>query len=122
MTTRAPLTARQAEIVAFISEFARENGVPPTVREIGAHFGIGSTNGVNDHLKYIERKGWIVRQPGKSRAIRVIGYEAPTDRVFAWDALNPSLRAGALVWLRRKARAAWPANVASAMIQKLGAP
>jgi repressor LexA len=43
------------------------------MREIGKRFEIASTNGVNDHLRAIERKGWIQKGKGKaSRAIRVL--------------------------------------------------
>ena len=40
--------------------------------EIGEHFGIRSTNGVNDHLKALERKGYLLRGELKSRALSVI--------------------------------------------------
>src|SRR5678810_766041 len=46
---RGVLTDRQQEILDFISASIRERGYPPTLREIGLHFGIKSTNGVNDH-------------------------------------------------------------------------
>jgi len=45
-------------------------GYPPTLREIGAHMGIRSTNGVNDHLRALERKGYLTREDMKSRALR----------------------------------------------------
>lgn len=69
---RQPLTARQREAYDFICAFLDRTGYPPTLREIGAHMGIGSTNGVNDHLKALERKGWIERCDLKSRALRPI--------------------------------------------------
>jgi repressor LexA len=56
----AELTARQREILQFIGEFVRANGMPPTVREIGAEFGISSA-GVFGHLKALERKGYLKR-------------------------------------------------------------
>ncbi|MBU0552312.1 transcriptional repressor LexA [Myxococcota bacterium] len=64
------LTARQREILDFISRSIQERGYPPTIREIGAHMGIRSTNGVNDHLKALERKGYLRRDDLKSRAMR----------------------------------------------------
>ena len=69
---RQPLTARQREALDFITYCLDERGYPPTLREIGEHMGIRSTNGVNDHLKALERKGYLVREELKSRALRPI--------------------------------------------------
>ncbi|ACY14982.1 transcriptional repressor LexA [Haliangium ochraceum] len=63
------LTSRQREILDFITDFIQERGYPPTLREIGEHFGIRSTNGVNDHLKALEKKGYLRREDLKSRAM-----------------------------------------------------
>ena len=70
---RQPLTARQREALDFITYCLDERGYPPTLREIGEHMGIRSTNGVNDHLKALERKGYLVRDDLKSRALRPRG-------------------------------------------------
>src|SRR6476469_6215123 len=67
-----PLTERQEKILAFIKKSIQDQGYPPTIREIGEHFGIRSTNGVNDHLKALERKGYLMRGELKSRALSVI--------------------------------------------------
>jgi repressor LexA len=67
------LTKRQREVLDFINGWIRERGYPPTLREIGNHFGIRSTNGVNDHLKALEKKGAIERAGLKSRAMRPVG-------------------------------------------------
>jgi len=64
------LTERQREILDFITASITERGYPPTLREIGEHFGIRSTNGVNDHLKALEKKGHLRREDLKSRAMR----------------------------------------------------
>ena len=68
MTKR--LTPRQAEILDFVIECIRANGMPPTIAEIGRRFQIASTNGVNDHLLALEKKGYITRS-SKARSIRV---------------------------------------------------
>ena len=67
-----PLTDRQEKILAYIKKSLQDQGYPPTIREIGEHFGIRSTNGVNDHLKALERKGYLLRGELKSRALSVI--------------------------------------------------
>jgi repressor LexA len=63
------LTERQREVYEFIRERIRSRGYGPTVREIGLHFDISSPNGVMCHLKALEKKGLIVREPNMSRAI-----------------------------------------------------
>ncbi|MGH7847437.1 MAG: transcriptional repressor LexA [Candidatus Binatia bacterium] len=64
------LTARQKQIYDFVVKNIREKGYAPSIPEIGARFKIASTNGVSDHLKALERKGYI-RRVGK-RAIEVL--------------------------------------------------
>jgi repressor LexA len=67
------LTERQLEVLRFIARQIDDAGYPPTIREIGEALDIRSTNGVNDHLKALERKGYLTRDPVKSRAV------IPTD-------------------------------------------
>ena len=64
------LTARQKAIYDFLVKTIREKGFAPSIIEIGKQFKIASTNGVSDHLKALERKGYI-RRVGK-RAIEVV--------------------------------------------------
>lgn len=63
------LTDRQLEVLRFIAHQIEDCGYPPTIREIGEALDIRSTNGVNDHLKALERKGYLTRDPVKSRAL-----------------------------------------------------
>ena len=65
------LTERQQRIYDFIREKIRNRGYGPTVREIGENFGIKSPNGVMCHLKALEKKGLITREPNMSRAIQL---------------------------------------------------
>ncbi|MDF2695066.1 MAG: SOS-response repressor and protease LexA [Labilithrix sp.] len=64
------LTQRQQMVLDFIRQSIADRGYPPTLREIGARMGIRSTNGVNDHLRALERKGYLTREDMKSRALR----------------------------------------------------
>ncbi len=75
---RPPLTARQQQVLQAIESFIAEHGYPPSIREIGRLVGIRSTNGVSDHLKAIERKGYLTRQDFKSRALQPVP-SAPED-------------------------------------------
>lgn len=67
-----PLTDRQFRMLAYIESEIVNSGFPPSVREIGNHMGIRSTNGVHGFLRALERKGWIARVRGHSRSIRVL--------------------------------------------------
>jgi repressor LexA len=70
---RGTLTERQKLVLEFIGRSIEQRGYPPTLREIGRHLGIRSTNGVNDHLKALEKKGFLKREDLKSRALRPLG-------------------------------------------------
>ncbi|WP_027729042.1 transcriptional repressor LexA [Treponema sp. C6A8] len=65
------ITDRQKEVLDFISNFTEENVCPPTVREIGEHFGI-SLRAVQDHIAALQKKGFITQAAKRSRSIRVI--------------------------------------------------
>jgi repressor LexA len=65
------LTHRQKQVYEFIRDKIRNRGYGPTVREIGEYFEIASPNGVMCHLKALEKKGIIVREPNMSRAIQL---------------------------------------------------
>jgi repressor LexA len=63
------LNERAGKILAFIQGFTRENGFPPTIREIGEAFRISSTNGVRYYLTMLEKGGHLKRSGRISRGI-----------------------------------------------------
>ncbi|RME29776.1 MAG: hypothetical protein D6800_02340, partial [Candidatus Zixiibacteriota bacterium] len=65
------LTERQRAVLAFIESHVDTFGRAPTVREIGAHFGIKSTNGVRAHLAALIRKGYLKREDHLSRGLEL---------------------------------------------------
>src|SRR5688572_1760011 len=77
------LTKRQAQTLDYIKQSIEERGYPPTLREIGEFMGIRSTNGVNDHLRALERKGYLRREDMKSRALRLVSQQ--TEQPAAAD-------------------------------------
>lgn len=77
--SKPTLTARQRQIYEFLKDKILNRGYGPTVREIGAEFGIRSPNGVMCHLKALERKGLITRESHMSRAIQLA--ESPQARM-----------------------------------------
>ncbi len=74
MSKRAPLTARQYQVISALRRLTASNGYQPSLRELGAALDppVTQTNAVSDHLKALERKGWIKRTPGRARGIEVL--------------------------------------------------
>jgi len=71
------LTKRQEEILIFVGNESTKNCIPPTLREVGEACGIRSTNGVNDHYRALERKGFLMQQSARQRGVCLtdIGWE-----------------------------------------------
>ncbi len=88
-------TERQQQVLDFIRSHTAAHGYPPTMREIGKHMGIRSTNGVNDHLRALERKGLIRRRDGLSRGNVAVDSSpnatALENTMESWRAENAAL-------------------------------
>ncbi len=65
-----PATERQQHILDVIRRFTVEHGYPPSVREIGERVGLSSSSTIHAHLKALEKRGLISRDPTKPRALR----------------------------------------------------
>ena len=72
------LTERQQAILDFINEYVQENSFPPSVREIGAHFGVYPAT-IQDHISALERKGYLQKKRFQSRTLSV---SSPSRRTF----------------------------------------
>ena len=68
------LNDTQRRIYEFLLE-RLQDGVPPSVREIGAYVGLKSTSSVQACLDALEREGFISRDPLLKRSIRIVGQE-----------------------------------------------
>jgi repressor LexA len=68
------LTSRQKEIFSFVRTFIKEKGYAPSVREIGEHFKI-YPRAVFDHLKALERKGYLKRRSSMSRGLEILIFQ-----------------------------------------------
>lgn len=66
------LTARQAQVLAFIEHSQRDRGETPTLREIADHFGFSSMNAARDHVRALCRKGVLRQRAGRARALQVL--------------------------------------------------
>jgi repressor LexA len=69
------LTFRQKEVFNFIRSFIKERGYPPSVREIGDHFHI-YPRAAFDHLKALEKKGYLKRRGSMSRSLEVLVFQS----------------------------------------------
>ena len=70
-----PLTKSQQKVYDYLRE-AMPSGIPPTVREICNATGLRSTSTVHAHLKTLEKLGYITREAGLNRSIRIEGSQA----------------------------------------------
>jgi repressor LexA len=66
------LSAKQKMILDFLKKGIKQNGYPPTVREICDAVGLSSTSTVHAHLETLERKGYIRRSPTKNRSTEIL--------------------------------------------------
>lgn len=82
---RAPmgrLTERQRQVLGWIRDFQAREGVPPTVREIGAALGMRSTGSVRTHLEALRRKGYLGGgKPRRHRGLSVPGRREAAPRL-----------------------------------------
>jgi len=69
--SKEKLTKRQTEIFNFITEYLRDKGFAPSYREVGQHFGIGSTATVHEHIKNLEAKGYLTSDGDEARSLEV---------------------------------------------------
>jgi len=74
MENREELTPNQHRVLNFLKDFLRKKGFPPTLREIASHFGLKGPRGPQKTLNILEKKGFIRKVPGGSRAIEILSY------------------------------------------------
>ncbi|MCL1914081.1 MAG: transcriptional repressor LexA [Eubacteriaceae bacterium] len=76
-------TLIQEKILDFIKEEVRKKGYAPSVREIGAAVGLSSSSSVHGHLKSLEKKGYVRRDPKKPRALVLAGQNVLLETINA---------------------------------------
>jgi Mn-dependent DtxR family transcriptional regulator len=67
----ADYTPRQGQFLAFIYYYTKLNGIPPAEADIGRYFRV-SPPSVHEMIKTLERRGYITREPGMPRTIRLL--------------------------------------------------
>lgn len=78
---QTPLTTLERRILDYLVEYLRNHTYQPSIREIGQRFGIRSTKTVSEYLQSLADKGWIERDPSRSRGVRLIGLEMSPQTV-----------------------------------------
>jgi repressor LexA len=104
------LTPIEGSVYKYLLDFTAENTYQPSIRDIGKQFQIKSTKTVSDLLQSLARKGYIERDPARSRGVRLLGFTggAKTQpipyygKIHAGEpALLPELREGYITVDRR---------------------
>ncbi len=72
MSTSRELTPREQEVLEALSQWLRDHGYPPSMRELGEEVGLASTRSVHDYLLRLEELGFIRRHRDRSRAIEIL--------------------------------------------------
>lgn len=75
------LTEIERRILDYMVSYLRANTYQPSIREIGERFGIKSTKTVSEHLQALARKGFLERDPARSRGVRILGVDLNPDAV-----------------------------------------
>jgi repressor LexA len=68
-----PLTKLERRILDYLIDYLRRNTYQPSIREIGRRFDIKSTKTVSEYLQSLADKGWIERDPSRSRGVKLLG-------------------------------------------------
>jgi repressor LexA len=75
------LTEIERKILDYMVEYLRTNTYQPSIREIGEQFGIKSTKTVSEHLQALADKGFLERDPSRSRGVKILGMDLNAQAV-----------------------------------------
>ena len=75
------LTDLERRALDYLVEYLRTNTYQPSIREIGRTFSIKSTKTVSELLQSLADKGWIERDPSRSRGVRLLGVNLNTHAI-----------------------------------------
>ncbi len=76
-----PLSEIERKILDFMVQYLRANTYQPSIREIGERFGIKSTKTVSEHLQALADKGFLERDPSRSRGVKILGVDLSLQAV-----------------------------------------
>ena len=81
MAEEHALSDIERRILDFMVQYLRSNTYQPSIREIGERFGIKSTKTVSEHLQALAEKGFLERDPSRSRGVRILGVDLAPETV-----------------------------------------
>lgn len=76
-----PLSTLERDVLDYLVEYVRAHTYQPSIREIGATFKLKSTKTVSELLQSLADKGWIERDPSRSRGVRLLGLDLRAEVV-----------------------------------------
>lgn len=104
------LSIRQQEVLNALVDFQSKHGYPPTYAELARLVGFSSANGAFEHIRALEKKGYITTSGGTARGIKVIGandaLDEATQVIRALLTRKENATALAHAWLKRRGSAA----------------
>lgn len=104
------LSIRQQEVLNALVDFQSKHGYPPTYAELARLVGFSSANGAFEHIRALEKKGYITTSGGTARGIKVIGandaLDEATQVIRALLTRKDNATALAQAWLKRRGSAA----------------
>lgn len=71
----------ERKILDYMVHYLRTNTYQPSIREIGERFDIKSTKTVSEHLQSLAEKGFLERDPSRSRGVRILGVDLSAESV-----------------------------------------
>jgi hypothetical protein len=82
-----PLTDLERRVLEYLVQYLRSNTYQPSIREIGREFALKSTKTVSELLQSLADKGWIERDPSRSRGVRLLGVHrsSRSRNVHPWE-------------------------------------
>lgn len=78
-----PLTKRQAEILAYITDYIMEHNYAPSYREIGQYFDLSSTATVAEHVETLKQKGYLSHEENLARSLQINSLAEAASGFFA---------------------------------------
>ena len=115
-----PLTYRQQQVLDYIQIHQQQKGVIPTLREIARHFSFRSMTAAVDHVRVLQRKGYLAHEPRRARSLRLLGETAPVERQLVRVPLYGSIPAGFADERKQESRESILVDLAGLGIQPKG--
>src|SRR3989344_2698145 len=75
------LTPKQKKILDYVFSFTDKHGYAPSLKEIGSYFGLRAVSTVYQHLKALEKKGYLKKEENQPRGVSLLKEELETVEI-----------------------------------------